>query len=273
MNAIRKISGLLFKTLYLPPQVELPSTPRISLCTACMGRLHHLEKTFFKNLEDNVDYPNLEFVILNYSSPDKTEDWARQNLGPFIVSGKVQYYKTEEPKYFNNSHAKNISHRLASGDIVCNVDADNFTGKGFASYLANIFRQNYRTVVRGDSKVSRGTSGRIALLKEYFMLVSGYPESFQGWGHEDIDLINRLTAVGLDAYMIRDDSFLQTIPHRREESVRFYAEEFQHSKSTREKNRRQSLALAWMGKIRANQGRPWGTSRVFKNFSSEIITA
>jgi hypothetical protein len=31
--------------------------------------------------------------------------------------------------------AKNIAHQIATGDIVCNLDADNYTGKDFAFYI------------------------------------------------------------------------------------------------------------------------------------------
>ena len=75
---------------------------RISLCTACMGRLHDLKQTLPKNIEDNRDYPNVEFVILDYNSDDGLEDWMRRNMMEHIESGLVSYYHTTEPEYFAN---------------------------------------------------------------------------------------------------------------------------------------------------------------------------
>src|SRR5688572_15135597 len=131
--------------------------PRISLCTTCMGRLHHLKETLPRNLEDNKDCPELEFVVLDYNSPDSTGAWLHETYPDLIHSGRLKYFRTTEPKYFHMAHSKHVAHRLATGDIVCNVDADNFTGPGFASKLAEMFlRGPRRLVVTGDWKLVKG---------------------------------------------------------------------------------------------------------------------
>ncbi|WP_158563357.1 hypothetical protein [Chitinophaga silvatica] len=43
---------------------------KISFCTVCMGRLHHLRQTLLQNIADNTTYDNLEFVILDCNSED-----------------------------------------------------------------------------------------------------------------------------------------------------------------------------------------------------------
>ena len=48
---------------------------KVSLCTTVMDRLHDLERTLPKNMEDNSDYPNMEYVVLDYNSQDSLEQW------------------------------------------------------------------------------------------------------------------------------------------------------------------------------------------------------
>ena len=43
---------------------------KISFCTNCMGRTDDLKQTYLQNIEDNKEYPNVEFVLLNYNSKD-----------------------------------------------------------------------------------------------------------------------------------------------------------------------------------------------------------
>ena len=85
---------------------------KISFCTTCMGRLERLKETLPKNIEDNKNYPNLEFVIIDYNSNDGLWDWMKNNMIKHIESGKISYYRTEEPKYFDMSHSRNIAFKV-----------------------------------------------------------------------------------------------------------------------------------------------------------------
>jgi len=251
--------------------ISLPSNPKISFCTTCMGRLHHLRETLLKNIKDNEENPNVEFVVLNYNSPDGLDSWARENLKEWVASGKVQYYRTEEPRYFKNNHAKNVVHKLATGDIVCNIDADNFTGKGMAEFLVKTFKEKPQRVVIGDDLLQSDATGRIALLKEYFMRLGGYEEDFNGWGFEDRDLCGRAVMCGFEKVFIRDRSLLGSIAHSTEESVKYMAPEFQNPAMTSQRNRN-IYPLFWrFFRVRANRGRSWGRARVQKNFKEEIL--
>ena len=115
---------------------------KISFCTVCMNRLHHLRKTLLVNIIDNSDYRDAEFVLLDYNSTDGLEDFVRAEMKDYLNSGKLIYYKTLAPRYFNRSHSRNLVFKLSSGDLICNIDADNFTGKGFVCYLNSEFLKN-----------------------------------------------------------------------------------------------------------------------------------
>src|SRR6187402_1563632 len=100
----------------------------ISFCTVCMNRLHHLSQTLPVNLEANRDFPEVEFVLLDYNSSDGLEDYMQTNYGELIRTGRISFFRTVEHAWFRRSHSRNIAFRLAKGDIVCNIDADNYTG-------------------------------------------------------------------------------------------------------------------------------------------------
>jgi hypothetical protein len=135
----------------------------------------------------------------------------------FIETGRLLYYKTEEPEAFHRSHSRNMAFRLAGDGIVCNVDADNFTGKDFAHYLNTHFlRQpdSYLAVdYHAEDKKHRDSYGRIACYKEDFLAVGGYDEQMIGYGYEDIDFCERLLKYGRDQKFISQEIYLNSIGH------------------------------------------------------------
>ena len=76
-----------------PDKEPLPEKPKkerkISICTNCMGRTYDLKRTYLKNIADNLDYPNVEFVLLNYNSKDDMDEWVKRYLSVFIEDGVV----------------------------------------------------------------------------------------------------------------------------------------------------------------------------------------
>src|SRR5258705_6698654 len=118
--------------IWSPKRNPIPAQPttmwRISLCTVCMGRTNDLRQTLIKNIQDNEDYPNVEFVILNYNSSDDMHQFMLSKaITPYYKNGRLKYLITREPKFYHASHSRNIAFRNSSGAIVMNVDADNFT--------------------------------------------------------------------------------------------------------------------------------------------------
>ena len=62
-----------------------------------MNRLSHLKETLFENIEKNISYKNVEFILLDYNSTDGLEDWIKSNFKEYINKGILSYYKTSEP--------------------------------------------------------------------------------------------------------------------------------------------------------------------------------
>lgn len=187
---------------------------KISLCTVCMNRLYQLKETLPKNISDNLEYGSLEFVVLDYNSNDGLEDWIVTHMAEYLKIGVLKYLRTTEPKYFLRSHSKNIVHKHSSGDIVCNVDADNFIGSGFAAYINDVFNRHKDCYLSVDRKKSSPDFyGRICLWKADFWKINGYDEKMVGYGFEDYDLWNRLELIGRNAVYINDQKFLSSLKH------------------------------------------------------------
>src|SRR6266850_919968 len=199
-------------------RVQPRPSPRISFCTTSRNRLHHVRETLPQNIADNRDYPNLEFVLLDYNSEDGLGDWVRQELGDEIASGRLSYYLAPQPTHFHATHSRNMSIRLASGDIVCVVDADNYTGRGFASYLADHVEPDNFLIgcrIEGDDFVAiddQGCVGRYALYKTTFFDVGGMDEAHVGWGYDDVDMYRRLRAKGYRCQSI-EPRYVRCIAH------------------------------------------------------------
>ncbi len=203
-----------------------------------MGRKHHIEQTLLKNIEDNLPQkegdPDVEFILLDYNSKDGLKDWVENSaaLRPYLENGTLVYGRYPDADHFHHAHAKNMAHRLATGDVVCNLDADNFTGKGFARYLADAFAGGRHAVVHPAFSThknlpleNRGFFGRIALRRDDFLALGGYSEtSFKkGWGHEDIDLLMRALAYELEPKPMFDQAFFKVVPHDDAERVKHTA--------------------------------------------------
>lgn len=256
--------------------------PKISCFTTCMGRRHHLEETFLKNIKCNKDYPGAEFVLLDYNSNDQLGDWIQSEFYDYIKSGLLAYYRYTENDFFSYSHSKNLAARLCRGDIICNLDADNTTEENFLFYI----EENMRTVdfmagcdyedgvfipIKGD----HGVTGRMAIRKKHFIEIGGYDETMVSWGYEDIDLFNRLHLTGLTFASI-DPRFLGCLAHENEERVvnteeKNIGRNMESTSGSLLNHRRKSHEMILNGKIIRNRGK-FGCGVVTRNFTQEKIS-
>lgn len=195
----------------------------LSLCTVCKNRASHYKQTILKNIRDNEANGNVEFLLLDYNSDDDLEEWVKANLGTYIESGLLSYYKTFDPQYFHRSHSRNMAFRLAKGNLICNVDADNYIGPGFADYLINEFSNDKGIFLctggEGDGIACCDIGGRICVTVDDFNAIGGYDEKMCNYGFEDYDLIYRLEMNQVRKKLIRNESYLSVIQHEITERV------------------------------------------------------
>ena len=133
---------------------------KISFCTSCTKRLHHIKETFLSNLKNNIDYEDVEFVLLNWNSQDGMDDWVQQNLGEYINDGVVKYLHTKQAPHFEMARTKNVTAKNASGEIVCWVDGDNFISENYAEYLNEKFNENENMILNNIVRVTKKREGK-----------------------------------------------------------------------------------------------------------------
>jgi len=260
-----------YKIEKLPSEVYADPNNRrsISFCTNCKNRLYHLCHTVEENIKANQSYGKVEFVLVNYNSQDGMHEWVRKNLLQYIESGILNYYYASEPLHYHASKAKNLAHRLATGDIVCNLDGDNFTGKDFAFYINYLFGKFGDEIILQFKKAPYwGTEGRIVLSRKNFEKLGGYDESFYPTGHQDHDLMDRAKAYGLSYQNITIENFLRYLSNSTKEKSTGLGME-QDYYTLRNLNRVKSAENLATGKLTVNTDHEWGKIKVFKNFSKE----
>lgn len=191
---------------------------QISFCITCMNRLEHLQKTLEKNILDNFLVNDVEFVVLDYNSHDGLEEWMSQCMMKYIEMGILVYYKTTEPTHYLRSHSRNMVFRLAEGKIVCNLDADNYLGEGFAEFMLKEF-QDKKNIFYISTFHKRDVFGRICLNKKDFVAVKGYNEALVGYGLEDAELFDRLLNKRLEQQIFFQKEFYGAVTHSDEDRI------------------------------------------------------
>lgn len=221
-----------------------------------MGRVHHLMNTLPVNLHIA---PDCEFVLLNYGSKDGMHEWVRENIRPWIERGTVKYYRTQLPEHFVATHAKNIAHRQATGDILCNLDADNFLIDGFVEFVQKTMKNKDSIITAPvfDMFNMSGSCGKIAVHRTHFYEVNGYNEDINiGWGWDDIDFEFRTAMHNKLKYVETPPQFCRVIDH----------DEKERGKNFRNKNTKESQQISFQFLNRAktekdyiaNKNREWG---------------
>jgi hypothetical protein len=257
------------------------SAPRIAFCTTVKGRCEHLRKTLPKNLADNADYDNCVFVVLAYSSDHEVHEYLKTRHAADILSGCLVVYSYEDGGApYNVALSKNLAARCGireGAEILCTVDADNFCGVGFASFIAESFRepgivpgifmcpdyQLIKSLPHGALRPARGYAGRLALWSQTFLKMGGYDNSFSTWRGEDIDINYRLQRSG---YQMRHipNCYLRAINHSAE--MRF--KEYPHAQVYESKQEAENIKARTETVV--NYGN-FGIGTVRRNFSGKPI--
>ncbi|MFW5700157.1 MAG: glycosyltransferase family 2 protein [Cyclobacteriaceae bacterium] len=244
---------------------------KVSFCITCMNRLFQLKQTLRKNILSNKNYPHIEFVLVDYNSNDGLDKYIKKFYQDELSSGILKYYRTDEPIFYHSSISKNLAHRIAEGYILCNLDADNFTGDHFAYYLNYLFEE------KGDNNIYRfrkapfwGTEGRICLSRSLFFALGGYDEELYPVGHQDLDLINRAAALGYETINIPIENFLGFVSNSQKEKVKNINSDGKDWLYYNKKNIEISESNILAGRLIANP-KGFKNYKLYKNFSSTIV--
>lgn len=167
-----------------------PLRRTVSFCTTCLGRRAHLEQTLPVNLAVLAPHAGrAELMLLDYGSRDGLGAWVRERFAGELAGGLLRYARTDEPTFYHPPHAKNVAFRLARGEILFNLDADNFVGEDTCERLDALFAAESRRFA--VSSVQPDVGGRLAFLREDFAALGGWDERYRGWSIADFDLCER----------------------------------------------------------------------------------
>jgi len=224
-----------------------------------MNRLYQIERTLGKNLADNRMFGHLvEFILVDFGSKDGLMDWIKQNFMDDIESGLLKYYYTDKMKSWHASIAKNTSHLYANGDVLMNLDCDNYTGYNGGKFVIQQFMNIDDDIILHQVYIYLdGSFGRIGMRREFFHAIGGYNEAFAPMGYEDIDLLERLKALGLRYVHAGDRRYNNAIPNTREESIGNIIHKVEWDEMNRS-NRLMSDRNISEGRVAVNVGVEWG---------------
>lgn len=252
-----------------PLPTDVSKERKISICTNVMGRTYDLKRTYVKNIVDNLDYPNVEFVLVNYNSKDDMDEWVKRYLSVYIEDGIVNYYKTTEPEFYEMGHSRNLQSKLAQGDIINNVDADNYCGFGFADAINKLAELRPEKAVFAKGK--RMMHGRFGMYKKEFLELGGYDEDLTGYGYDDHHVMNRAMASGYKLMWwtgVPGNNFMRRIKTPRN----IVGTNMREKKWKKTETVNKTIALKKLAakEFISNQNRHWGKATLLKNFEEEI---
>lgn len=166
---------------------------KVSYCSTCKGRLDQLKRTLLPNLSSLSDI-DAEWIIVDYGCPNKTKEalFELPLVKEYLVSGKLKVFSFTKDIPFNMALSKNLSHSLASGDIVFNLDIDNYIGDSFPQ-ISSISVKEFIT----SPQLSSGYGGRIGMHRSVYNRLGGYDLDLDVAGYDDINMIERLKKLSL----------------------------------------------------------------------------
>lgn len=169
---------------------------KISYCTTCFNRLWQLKQT----LEHNLAFMKTgesELCILSYND-DSTEPYLYEKYADYIEDGRLKVkthhddYKPVDGSDFACGYVKNLSHAMGSGEILFNLDADNFITQRVNDELSQL-DENQVLIIDPRKMNSDGRSGRIGVHSLFYKVIGGYHDTGRS---DDSDFIRRSILAG-----------------------------------------------------------------------------
>jgi hypothetical protein len=183
--------------------------PIISAITTCKGRLAHLKQT----LPSLMALPDCEVVVVDYDCPQAAGAWVESTF----PAAKV--VRVEGRPHFNAAEARNHGVAASTAPWLFMIDADVAVAP---TLMVAIAPRLCPGVFLRPAPLLNEIFGTLLVASSDLAAIGGYDEVFEGWGAEDVDLVQRLEHAGR-----RSDAFpaqlLTAIPHGDELRGRYHA--------------------------------------------------
>ncbi len=119
---------------------------KLSFCTTIKNRKWQIQKTFEHNLKCLKSCGVLvEWIIIDFGSSDGSWEWLEAHARNHIDIIKLR--KAPHPKTWHMAQCKNIAHKEACGEILMNLDCDNYLGRNTVTDIIQLFESNKNQVV------------------------------------------------------------------------------------------------------------------------------
>lgn len=141
---------------------------KLSYCTTCYNRLWQIAKTLPYNTQYLKCY-EVELVIVAYND-DSILPFLQANYADYLNDGRIRVIEHTEDKIFSDGshwscgYVKDIAHRQAIGDVLFNLDADNFIDNELHETLLTL-PVNTLLITKQSEWLPDGRSGRIGCHK------------------------------------------------------------------------------------------------------------
>lgn len=223
----------------------------------CKNRFYQIRKTLPKNLKDNYRHKSIiEFVLVDFDSSDGLRTWILTNFKKELNQNYLKFFHTKELAHWHMSIAKNTAHLYASGEILVNLDCDNYTGRNGGYFLLNCFNKYAYPIVihQFSGQLHDGSFGRISARRGDFHKIGGYDESFGPMAYQDIDLLHRIILNCNARYLgIKNSNFNRALANTKELGTKYCITKLNHIELHKH-NMKISKQNISKGKFVANKG-------------------
>lgn len=189
----------------------------ISVLITAKGRTENLRKTFPSFIGAANESPPIEFVVVNYDSPDDMDEYFQEAKNLVSPENFITYIKVENKPYWHMAHSRNIAIKRAHGDFVFFTSAESGMKR---DYFFSYIRKRIDVGVRFFKSSLSG--GLIICDRKELIEAGGMDERFEYYGCEDAELLSRLHRRGLGKYEIySQNNFIWTLDNRETDKSRF----------------------------------------------------
>ncbi len=215
---------------------------RLSLCTVVMNRKEHLLKTLKQNLAIVRKFNGVDINVLDYNSTDGllSELMKCTWFNEAVREGIIHFYRNDYATKYHRTLPKNTIHLLSCGDYVVNIDADNYVSEPYLEFCLNIIENKRNFFIR--PQFNGGDSfGRILCKKSDFEELGGYDLSFEHYGFEDANFVQRLKTLKVEQVLAPAHVCEDNIKHS--DKLRIKNEKVKSTTISDRKNRLKELIL------------------------------